>query len=200
MDLLTTLEAEWHPKNEKPFSAYTRGSHFRALWKCSICEHEWNSTVANRVCKESKCPECRKVKARGNNNPRWNGYGEISGRHWYCIQKEALDILFEISIESAWELFLIQDRKCALTGNVLTMHGKVNGKLIGTAALDRKDSSLGYVEGNVQWVHKELQHTKRNLADTEFIRICQEVAAYQTKKNLSALAIPSFEEWSQKHL
>lgn len=92
-----------------------------------------------------------------------------------------------------------QDRKCVFTGKTLTMRGKRNGQYEGTASLDRIDSSKGYIEGNVQWIHKELQHMKRNLEDSEFIRICEEVAAHQKKKKQKSGELPpSFKEWSLK--
>lgn len=196
------LAHEWHSKNEKPISSYKPASRFRAWWKCSVCEHEWQSTIANRVYRQSKCPQCKKVKSRGSNNVLWTGFGEISGRHWSIIYKEshrrrAEPLEFTITIEYAWELFLAQDRKCVFTGKPLTMWGKKNGKYEGTASLDRIDSTKGYVEGNVQWVHKELQHMKRNLPDKEFIRICEEVAAHQKKqKKLAGVLPPSFKEWT----
>jgi Probable Zinc-ribbon domain len=203
MELLDTLIEEWHPKNEKPFNAYTHGSQYRAWWLCPVCKHEWQTAVHNRIDRKSKCPNCKKLRFRGNTNPRWTGYGEISGRQWGCIQKEATEkrrnkfhtaLPFEITIEYAWELFLKQNRKCALSGEPLTMWGKIENKLSGNASLDRIDSSKGYLIGNVQWIDKKLQHIKTKLADNEFIAICQKVAAYQIEK----LGIPSFKKWASK--
>lgn len=191
--MITTLEAEWHERNEKGFSDYGRTSHFKAWWRCSTCQHEWQSTKSNRTSRGSGCPECRKRQARGSNNPKWTGYGEISGRQWLYMKREASQ--FEITIEYAWELFMIQERKCVFTGVELTMWGKKNGQQTGTASLDRIDSSQGYVEGNVQWVDKRIQHVKRNWSDEDFIALCKEVTLYQTKKILNGKNIPSFEEW-----
>ena len=199
---LETLEAEWHELNPKPFSAYGRTSHIRALWKCSICNHEWKCSKANRTSGGSGCPECRKLKFRGNKNPKWGGYGEIGARQWFCIETEAnrhreIPIPFEITIEYIWELFLAQDRKCVFTGETISMWGKKDGKMEGTASLDRIDSLKGYVDGNVQWVHKQIQHVKRNWKDEDFIALCQKVAAYQTKKELEQRGIPSFKQWKE---
>ena len=189
-----TLELEWHPKNEKPFSAYTDGSNFKAWWLCSTCQHEWQATINNRAgSRKSKCPNCRKTNARGNKNPRWSGHGEISGAQW-CKLKNESTLQFEITIEYAWNLFLEQNRKCALSGEPLTMWGKINGKYQGTASLDRIDSSKGYVEGNVQWVDKKIQQMKRNMLDGDFIDVCEKVARYQKKKGIK-LPIPSFKEY-----
>jgi hypothetical protein len=101
---------------------------------------------------------------------------------------------FEITIEYAWNLFLKQNRKCALSGKPLLMWGKIDGKYTGTASLDRIDSSKGYVSNNVQWIDKKLQSVKTKLSDAEFIQICQDITAYQIEK----LGIPSFKKWSAK--
>ena len=204
------LFQEWHPsKNEKQFSEFATSSHHKVWWKCSDCSHEWQATLCNRTQNDSKCPNCRKLNSRGNKNSRWTGFGEISGRQWHCIQKEASEerrnrrykshkaLPFEITIKYAWDLFLQQNRKCAISGEPLTMWGKIDGKLSGNASLDRIDSDpgKGYIPGNVQWIDKKLQHMKTKLSDAEFISICQKVAAYQTQKVFGK--VPSFQEWTK---
>ena len=203
---LDRLFQEWHPKNEKTLNDYAKSSKVKVWWKCLDCSHEWEASIGNRIGRHSKCPNCKKLRFRGNTNPRWTGYGELSGGRWCQIKMEATEarrsrrykshtaLPFEITIQYAWELFLKQDRKCALSGELLTMWGKINGKYIGTASLDRIDSSKGYIEGNVQWIDKKLQHIKRNLTDSEFIAICKKVATYQIEK----LGIPSFKKWAAK--
>lgn len=46
----------------------------------------------------------------------------------------------------------------------------------GTASLDRIDSSRGYVEGNVQWVHKDVNFMKQALSQERFVELCTLVA------------------------
>ena len=77
----------------------------------------------------------------------------------------------------------MQNKKCVFTGKELT---------IDTASLDCKDLSKGYVEGNVHWIDKRLN---RIHPDEDFIELCRDVAAYQTKKELEQRGIPTFEEW-----
>lgn len=181
---LTTIEAEWHERNEKKFS--DRGtSKLKSWWCCSKCNHEWQATKSNRVNKGSGCPECKKQKFRGSNNPKWTGHGDISGGKWLEIRRNSIKP-FEITIEYAWELFLVQNRKCVFTGKELTMS---------TASLDCKDLSKGYIENNVRWIDNRLNRIQ---PDENFIALCQQVAAYQTKKELEQLGIPSFTEWKSK--
>jgi hypothetical protein len=61
------------------------------------------------------------------------------------------------------------------------MHPSDFSRGVSTASLDRIDSSLGYVWGNVQWVHSVINDLKSNMAQEEFISWCQKVAA----KNVS---------------
>ena len=202
----TKLLREWSARNEKPLTEYTTGTIQKGWWKCSDCHHEWQSRISTRS-RGSGCPNCKKINFRGNKNPNWTGYGEISSTYWNKIKIHAtaerrsryrgkpMEALpFEITIEYAWNLFLKQNRRCALSGEPLVLPCKRNGKFTGTASLDRIDSSKGYVINNVQWIDKQFQPIKRNLPDNVFITLCQKVAAYQIEK----LGIPSFKQWAAK--
>jgi hypothetical protein len=46
------------------------------------------------------------------------------------------------------------------------------------ASLDRIDSSKGYIDGNVQWVHKEVNEMKMQATQNEFIEYCNLVAEF----------------------
>jgi len=109
----------------------------------------------------------------------WKGYKEIAGTNWTYYKKGALrrGFKFDITIEYAWDLFLEQDRKCALSGqdigfNIKTGSLSKYGYQKNTASLDRIDSKKGYVKGNVQWLHKDLNKLKSNLDEKEFIKLC----------------------------
>jgi len=47
------------------------------------------------------------------------------------------------------------------------------GKPSQTASLDRINSDMGYVEGNVQWVHRDINFMKGCLSQHNFIHLCQ---------------------------
>lgn len=109
------------------------------------------------------------------------GHGLISGSFWSLIQNSAKkrNIAFSVSIENAWNLFLSQDKKCALTGIALEfepnqVHKKgINNRSKRTASLDRINSSIGYVEGNIQWVHKDVNLMKNKFDEGYFKEICK---------------------------
>jgi len=197
-NLRDNLSKEWHARNEKPLNTYKDGSRYKAWWECSFCFHEWQATISNRIKRGSNCPNCRKLNSRGANNPKWTGYGEIGGKQWLSIQREAerRKIPFEITIEEAWQMFEDQEQKCALTGRNLSMMGKRNGEMSGNAALDRIDPTQGFTADNSQWIEKRLQQMKRNLSDREFVKICEAVAMHHLEKKPNFP--PSFKEWSLK--
>lgn len=81
---------------------------------------------------------------------------------------------YSVSNQYLWDLYLKQNRKCAMTG----MEIKFNtGKQ--TASLDRIDSKKGYVEGNVQWVHKDINSVKHDYTVDQFRNYCKLVANYK---------------------
>jgi hypothetical protein len=104
----------------------------------------------------------------------WCGYEEISGTFYGAIRDGAKhrNLQFEISIEYIWNLYLKQNRKCALTGIEISLPQKCKDTNQ-TASLDRIDSSKGYVAGNVQWVHKDINQMKMDLTQDQFINYCK---------------------------
>jgi hypothetical protein len=119
---------------------------------------------------------CHKLNCKGNKHKNWKGIGDLS-RNFVCKIKSVANrrkISFLVSIEYLWELFQKQNGKCALSGlsiNLPVSHYDV-GHGIATASLDRINSSLGYIEGNVQWVHKEVNMMKQQLSQSRFIELC----------------------------
>ena len=107
------------------------------------------------------------------NNPSWKGYGDISGRIIGKIKKDAIKrgIIFNLTIEYLDSLYKLQNKKCSLTGLSLNISSKQQ-----TASLDRIDSLNGYVEGNVQWVHKDINMMKKAYNQEYFIEMCKLVA------------------------
>jgi hypothetical protein len=86
-------------------------------------------------------------------------------------------------LEFAQNLLEKQKFKCALTGLDLVMDinntkNNVGSDTINTGSLDRIDSLRGYVEDNVQWVHKDINYIKMDLNQEKFIYYCRKVADY----------------------
>lgn len=104
----------------------------------------------------------------------WKGYQEIPGNYFYSVKRSAKrrKIKFKLSIKDIWNLFVKQNRHCALSGKSIHFQTKYELRN-GTASLDRIDSTKGYVEGNVQWVHKDVNAMKMDLSTNEFFDYCK---------------------------
>lgn len=114
---------------------------------------------------------------------RFKGYGEISGYHICCIKANARRANREYALtpQYLWELFLSQDRKCYFTGVTIGFPPVNTAGYrtdLNTASLDRIDNTKGYVEGNVRWVHKDINKLRGALTDTRFIELCRQVSIH----------------------
>lgn len=107
----------------------------------------------------------------------WCGCGDIHGKWWGNIKRGAKkrNHKFTISIEYAWNLFLKQRKKCALTGLDLKFGSNMKEieKGVTTASLDRINSNLGYIKGNVHWVHKDINFMKQDFVLDHFVSMCK---------------------------
>jgi hypothetical protein len=139
----------------------TRSGFKKWLCKCE-CGNEKAILQTHLVRGNSRSCGCLHRRA-GEQHPNFKGCGEIHQKFFNQMEKAALGrnrtpIPFEITIEEIWELFLKQDRKCALSGMPISFPKRAHEPR--TASLDRIDSSKGYVSGNVQWLHKDVNMIK----------------------------------------
>lgn len=118
---------------------------------------------------------------RGEDHVQWGGFGKISKTRWNSITRHAemRKLEFSIDIKFAWNLYLKQNRKCALSGKDI-FFGESNTCPY-TASLDRIDNKKGYTEDNVQWVHTKINIMKNKFKQDEFIDFCKCVAENSEK-------------------
>lgn len=103
---------------------------------------------------------------------------EIPNRFWkrFCDQAARRNIEINLSKEELFELYLAQNKRCALTGEKLVFTKfRANFNRYTNASIDRIDSSKPYAQGNVQWVHKKVNLMKGSLSQLEFLTWCQRV-------------------------
>lgn len=129
---------------------------------------------------------CESKNKQGIKNFRYNGYKEITGSMWSHWKRGAKDrnLSFNLTKEDIWELYLKQDKKCALSGlNIFFLTKKSPDWKTNNAkvSIDRINSSKGYYLENVQLVHKQINYMKQSMSDEEFIRYCKCVATRNTK-------------------
>jgi hypothetical protein len=80
-----------------------------------------------------------------------------------------------------YELFLSQDRACALTGAPLVFD-KDHPLCL---SLDQKDPGKGYIEGNVQWLAWAVNRAKGDLSSDHFYEMCEVVLEHRKAQRLS---------------
>lgn len=114
---------------------------------------------------------------KGINSPNYNGVGELSGTIFKRIKRGAdkRGIPFNLTKEFLWDLFIKQERKCALSGVEIFFAGADNPSET-TASLDRKDNDKPYTEDNVWWVHKSVNIARNNMTIIEFVNMCNLVS------------------------
>jgi hypothetical protein len=151
----------------------------RVRWKCKCdcgtTKIIWANNLHTKLSKSCGCSKARK----GKENPTWKGYGDISSRQFSAIKKGAENrgLEFSISIIELWRLFLKQNKKCSLSHIPLSFS---RSNL--TASLDRINNQKGYIQGNIQWVHVDVNFMKQDLSQDEFIQYCNLISkVYESK-------------------
>lgn len=124
----------------------------------------------------SECIKCTE-KIRGEKR-RKGGFKDVSGTIMGKIRRNAenRNLKVEVSPEFLYNLYIRQDKKCTLTGLDISLE-KTNKRHSCNASLDRIDSSKGYTEENVQWVHQDVNFMKQDFNQTYFIDICKKVSS-----------------------
>jgi hypothetical protein len=161
------------------------GGDYVAMWlcKCQSCglEKEIRSKNLKRTDRIRTCDCHLKQKMSENGKKCRKGSKNISGAYWFSLKRDAKKRGFEflISIDYGQLLLEKQNFKCSLTGIPIVRELSNSPWLRqgeNTASLDRIDSSKGYIEDNVQWVHKDINFMKSNLKQEDFINWCKLVA------------------------
>lgn len=120
-------------------------------------------------------------KIRGANNVLYKGYKEVSSVYFGKLRRGALkrNLEFTITKKDIWDLYIKQNKKCALTGWNLSWDKREKLK----CSVDRIDSSKGYTKDNIQIIERHLNVMKMALSQDEFILRCKIVTEYQGLKN-----------------
>ena len=152
-----------------------KGSHVKTEFICPYCNNMFSTQPSHIINYHTKSCGCVAIGRR-------KGTKDVSGNFMDRLKRgaSARNIEILISIEYLQTLLENQEYKCALTGRQLIC-GYVHLKEY-TASVDRIDSSRGYVDGNVQWVHKDVNLCKQSLSNEDFIKMCEEVSEHKHYK------------------
>ncbi len=141
--------------------------------------------VATPISSEEAAPSCLVGKKHGN----FKGCGNIGLSYWHNLQNAECAgrkfVLPDELIETAWQIFVEQCGRCALTGLPLDFDKFIGSKkrhkyYLGSASIDRIDSSKGYSAHNIQWVHKDINRMKGDVEETDLRKWCKLIANYLT--------------------
>lgn len=157
---------------------YTSGDKYKGkrMWNCQ-CECGNSSILSTHELKSGNTRSCGCWnRVNRHNHKNWKGHEEITGKWWGGIKRGALKrgYNFDITIDYAWQLYLSQNKKCSLSGVPIKFANTNRDKA--TASLDRIDNTQGYIEGNVQWVHKDINLMKQKFTQKYFIEMCEKIA------------------------
>lgn len=149
----------------------------KSEWLCK-CVCGKTVTVGISSLNQKHTRSCGCLRKSTTSSKMWKGYGSLPMDTFSSIKRNAIsrNLKFDVTIEYLWELFQKQGSKCALSGIDISLHKHKRNGIRATASLDRIDNNLGYIEGNVQWVHKHINICKHTYSNQEFIQMCNNVA------------------------
>jgi hypothetical protein len=166
-----------------------------AYWNCR-CKCGFEKAVAGTTLSNgssTRCKQCSMEKINQNPDKRQRmrilALAKSRRNPFHVMWKQAQSKLrrgkrileLKVSVKHITEVFYAQKQRCALSGRSIGFAQDFYEHAHGgtTASLDRIDSSKGYVEGNIQWIHKDFQFMKSSLDQNEFIAMCVEVVNHQ---------------------
>jgi len=117
-----------------------------------------------------KCRSC------SNHDNNFKGKYHSIPYTWFSMkQKGGLSrgYAWDLTIEYIWNMYEEQEGVCALSGIPI---GWADKGLTATASIDRIDNSEGYIVGNVQLLHKDVNFMKQQFDQEYFINICKQIA------------------------
>jgi hypothetical protein len=87
-------------------------------------------------------------------------------------------------LKAQWDL---QNGLCKFTGIelILSTHSKIINDPIYSASVDRIDSNIGYVKGNIVWVSRSINYMKNNMSDEMVWKLCNIICDNINKKRES---------------
>lgn len=151
-------------------------------YKCQ-CRCSEVAYVRRNMLSTGKSTKCRKC----SSNHLYKGLQSLSGTYYSSLKYNAnkRGIEFNVSIEYLYSVFIKQAEKCALSAMDIILDRNITGRSKGmgvqTASLDRIDSSKGYIEGNVQWVHKDINFMKQSYSEEYFKELCKKIVENDNK-------------------
>lgn len=177
-------------------STKTKPSGSAVLWLCECLKCGTRKPILPHNLffgKSKSCFSCSMKNTNGRNNHNWKGIKNIPQSTIGRIKNQAKvrGLPFNLDGDFLNTLWENQNHKCALTGLTLDMGAKNRNDdaWSNNASLDRIDSSKGYLEENVQWVHPIVNMMKNRFNQDTFIQFCNLVVENEKRKANALLAL-----------
>lgn len=129
------------------------------------------------ISKNANCRRCvnKIVNTKGSYKEIPVSWLEVKRRKAILKGKE-----FTITIQDVWKAYILQGKKCALSGIPLDFNKDTETSMV---SIDRRDNNKGYIKKNIQLVDKRINFMKYTSSQDDFIRLCQLVTEYQQIKS-----------------
>jgi len=158
-------QKQYREKNKDKIEQYRK--EYYAKNREKLIEYQKQKAIEN--------PEEYKKRNREYNKKRRNDPTKFVDLMYRAMvdRSKKKDMVVEVDREYLTKLIKKSNNICALSGLTMTMERK-SPFLISP---DRKNSSKGYVKGNIQMVASCVNIAKNKLTTKEFVEICKAVAA-----------------------
>ncbi len=129
----------------------------------------------SRLKSHSKCKDC--LKESSSNSVSKQLFSFIK---YYAIKR---NLSFTVTREHILDLYKQQSGKCYYSGVDIRFAKNRRDEDHGgrSASLDRVDSTIGYDEGNLKWVHKNINLMKWDIPENEFLRYIKKIVEFDKK-------------------
>lgn len=154
---------------------YKSNIYYKVQCDCGHIFHTGHSTLS-RKSQGISLPYCNACFSQDKKKPKRNTMltEHISKSRYGAIRHTAVErgIDFTVTPEDLESVWMQQQGKCALSGLPISLFISTKDAKYHTASLDRIDSNKGYIKGNIQWVHKDINYMKCDFTQEEFINYC----------------------------
>ena len=143
---------------------------------CRICGAELTRGTSGYV-----CGKCRHQSAKEKWQTNWSSYLHVRLRIARSrAKRKKLD--FNIDLDYCMSVLVDQDYRCAITGLPFTRSASGDDM---DMTIDRVDSDLGYIQGNVSLIGYRVNQMKSDLTHQKLLWWCKTIANHDTDRTSS---------------
>ena len=143
-------------------------------------------SIVSKALKKHNIPQREHTRSQAVINRKPRKHHTIPGRYFCSLKHSANSrgLEFNLTLDDLWNIFTIQNGKCALSGLDIRFHQPGEKFTAQTASVDRINNDIGYIKSNIRWVHKDINYMKMDLTDERFFYLCQQILSQHNRDNL----------------